>query len=799
MVQQLQSELILVSRYHTMAGAKILGVSEDKLKCALLKLGCPFWHNDSVIENCPLPVSLCERWALFLHYGQYFAHFVGDTHPDWAKWLDPCNLGPKNIPRTKSIDIISSSLKRSFDAANESVNETVNMLQRKGFTNPSLSHILQYAMRENTELPYLLINAAASMYLQNNYEVENNENNADESDLSSIEPLFREKESVDTAFSSESFGAWGYADSRFIVNAEEPKAITVTMRGNRYHLSGRMMPNLIPFLENETQITFDPVKPTLPLSSVPDIADSDLSSDHLLKLYSVVGGDMNRISISAQERARHGTGHSQEDMYMIRSNTLSKIRLPDAVAYPNCENEVTALISLAMEENWCLIPFGGGTNVSHATWCPPKELDPRPMISVDMKLLNKIIAINEEDRTVHVQAGITGSQLLHEMEARGYTIGHEPDSLEFSTVGGWIATKASGMKQNRYGNIEDIVKGIRVSSANGHLWQNNNGNGPCFGRVSTGTDFSSIVFGSEGSLGIITSATLKIWDLPEVKDYESVILHTFEDGIRFMRDVSLLGPMKPASVRLLDNVQFRLGQAMKSSPTFTESLKRSFFRLIGNLFAERFDPNRMVCVTLTFEGQKSQVKEQISTIQKIASKHGGFCAGPGIGKSGYEMTYAIAYIRDFAMTYGFLAESFETFVPWSKARHLITETKHRIIKEHQSRALPGLPLVCCRVTQVYDQGVCVYFYFCMSTSGVLDPSDVFGEIEHAAREEILQNGGSLSHHHGIGKVRASFMGKVNSHSLQKVFVGIKESFDPANVFGARNGTFSAQETPSNRS
>ena len=790
MVQQLQSKLILVSRYHTMAGAKILGISADKIKSALLELGCPFWPNDDMLENVPLPVSLSERWALFLHYGHYFASFVGDTHSDWAEWLDPCDLGSKKLPRTETIDIVSSSLKRCFDAANERVHEMAIMLQKKGFTSPSFSHLLQYVMQENTDFPHFFMNAAVSMYLQNNFEVENNDHDAVIPDYPLIEPIFKGEERAEKAGSSESFGAWGYADSRFVVNAEEPKAITVTMKGNRYHLSGRAMPNLIPFLENETKIKFDPMKPTLTLRPVPNVAESDLSSDHLIKLHLVVGGDVNRISISAQERARHGTGHSQEDMYMIRSNSLSKVRLPDAVAYPKCESEVTSLISLAIEEKWCLIPFGGGTNVSHATWCPPKEMDPRPMISVDMKLMNKIIAINEEDRTVHVQAGITGIQLSHEMEARGYTIGHEPDSLEFSTVGGWIATKASGMKQNRYGNIEDIVKGIKVSSANGQLWQNNNGDGPCFERVSTGTDFSSIVFGSEGSLGIITSATLKIWDLPEVKDYESVILHSFEDGLRFMRDVSLIGPVKPASVRLLDNVQFRLGQAMKSSPTLIENLKRSFLRILSNFFAESFDQEKMVCVTLAFEGNKSQVKEQINTIRIIASKQGGFCAGPAIGKSGYEMTYAIAYIRDFAMTYGFLAESFETFVPWSKVRHLITETKRRILNEHQSRALPGLPIICCRVTQVYDQGVCVYFYFCMSTSGVLDPSDVFGEIEHAAREEILQNGGSLSHHHGIGKVRASFMEKVNPGSLQKVFLGIKESFDPANTFGVRNGTFS---------
>jgi len=175
---------------------------------------------------------------------------------------------------------------------------------------------------------------------------------------------------------------------------------------------------------------------------------------------------------------------------------------------------------------------------------------------------------------------------------------------------------------------------------------------------------------------------------------------------------------------------------------------------------------------------------------KLASKHGGIRTGPKMGKSGYDLTFAIAYLRDFALSYNILAESFETFVPWSQLVSLVQLTKERIEHEYQQRLLPGRPMISARVTQLYDNGACVYFYFCMSGEGIQDPSRVYSEIEHAARDTIMKAGGSLSHHHGIGKLRASFMNQVNSDGFQKVLQDMKNTIDPKNIFGAQNGSFS---------
>ena len=149
----------------------------------------------------------------------------------------------------------------------------------------------------------------------------------------------------------------------------------------------------------------------------------------------------------------------------------------------------------------------------------------------------------------------------------------------------------------------------------------------------------------------------------------------------------------------------------------------------ANLKAGEFLPRDTVCATITFEGPAAEIEIQQNYIKNLALKHGGLCAGSEVGRAGYDMTYAIAYIRDFAMTYGFLAESFETFVPWSKVANMIAATKNRLRKEHSDRALPGRPIVTCRITQLYDEGVCVYFYFCMNFKNVNNPSEVFSAIE----------------------------------------------------------------------
>jgi alkyldihydroxyacetonephosphate synthase len=194
----------------------------------------------------------------------------------------------------------------------------------------------------------------------------------------------------------------------------------------------------------------------------------------------------------------------------------------------------------------------------------------------------------------------------------------------------------------------------------------------------------------------------------------------------------------------------------------------------------------MVACTLVFEGERGEVEVQRKTLARLAKRHGGMLAGGENGASGYQLTFAIAYIRDFMARHWVLAESFETSVPWSKVESLCDRVKARIRDEHARRGLPGQPFVSCRVTQLYETGACVYFYSAFHHKGVERPMEVYAAIEHAAREEILACGGSLSHHHGIGKLREGFMAEILSPAGLAWQEHIKRGLDPTDVFGIGN-------------
>ncbi len=182
----------------------------------------------------------------------------------------------------------------------------------------------------------------------------------------------------------------------------------------------------------------------------------------------------------------------------------------DLIVYPESHEEAATLVARAAEHDVCLVPYGGGTSVSAALKLPVTEK--RMIVSVDMRRMDAIEWIDRDNMRASVQAGITGKHLEERLAAEGFTCGHEPDSVELSTLGGWIATNASGMKKNRYGNIEGIVENVTMVTPRGvieHLM-----NMP---RVSMGVEPRQMTFGSEGNLGLITRAVIRIHKLPEVK------------------------------------------------------------------------------------------------------------------------------------------------------------------------------------------------------------------------------------------------------------------------------------------
>lgn len=565
---------------------------------------------------------------------------------------------------------------------------------------------------------------------------------------------------------------WGFTDTYFKVNPDK----TVTVTGSRYALSGTVMHEFLPFVEEmlDIKIDFDNLKPEVQNKPV---APPRLNDAFYQAIQSQLSPD--KVSIDDRERLIHSHGQTTADeVYKVLYGALD--RVVDMVVFPESQEDVALIIKLAGQHDVCLVPYGGGTSVSCALQLPQNET--RSIVSVDMRRMNQILWIDHENFRAGVQAGIYGKDLEARLERVGYTSGHEPDSLELSTLGGWIATNASGMKKNRYGNIEDIVESVTMVTPRGVIES-----GPAMPRQSLGIDPKQVAFGSEGNLGIITSAVIRIHKLPEAKKYGSLVFPTFKAGTEFLYELAQTGTL-PASIRLLDNIQFRFGSALKGVPTRWEAIMgdiQKFFLLK----VKKFDPHELCAATIVMEGTKEQVEYQAKLINRLAKKYGGIAGGETNGKRGYMLTYAIAYIRDFLTDFHIIGETYETTVPWNKVHDVLDSVARQVFKKHAEYGLPGRPYISPRITQLYHTGVCIYFTHGFSTMGVENPDEVFSEIEHSLRETIMAAGGSISHHHGVGKIRKDFMKHTISPAAVELIKDIKQANDPQNIFGIRNNIF----------
>jgi alkyldihydroxyacetonephosphate synthase len=566
---------------------------------------------------------------------------------------------------------------------------------------------------------------------------------------------------------------WGYRDTRLVVQPDE----CVIMTGSRYNLCGYPMPYLIPFIREELAFNID-FRTTRPRTAEPYVSPVNRNEGFLAALPAALRAD--QFSTDDRERLIHSHGQTTTDeVSRVLYGNLH--RAVDLVVWPESEDDCVAVVNMAREHDVCLIPYGGGTNVTDALQVPEEET--RMVVSLDMRRMNAIEWIDAENQTACVQAGILGGRLQELLAEQGFTSGHEPDSMELSTLGGWVATNASGMKRNRYGNIEDIVENLTLVTPSGVVenlyWTP---------RQSAGVEAYKAAFGSEGNLGLVTKAVLRIHRLPEAKRYGSVIFADWGTGVAFMAALNQTGA-KPASIRLVDNVQFRLGQALKPAPTDRRKALTSQLERLVVTRVKGFDPHQMVAATMVLEGSKDEVGYQYKVVLETAKKFGGISGGAGNGERGYMLTYAIAYIRDLLADYYIVGETYETTVPWSRIHDVCDAVKRVAASEHERLGFPGKPFTSPRVTQMYHTGVCIYFTHGLLHKGIEDGDERFAEVEKNMREAIMAAGGSISHHHGIGKLRRRFVDKVASPESLDAVRAFKQGVDPQNVFGVGNNIF----------
>jgi len=571
---------------------------------------------------------------------------------------------------------------------------------------------------------------------------------------------------------------WGFEDTKFEFCG--PRSVRVT--GNRYPLAGMPLPRFIPFVEEVLGVALSEGNRSAVVP--PPILPPPVANEVFL-------GRLREVMAPCQwmddDRARLVHSHGQlsvEEIYRIQRGRPPE-RVVDLVVFPESEGDVIRLVDWADTHGVVLIPYGGGTNVSGALLCPVGE--ERMIVSVDMARMNRILEIDRENNWAVVEAGITGMDLERELEENNLTCGHVPDSIEFSTLGGWIATNASGMKKNRYGNIENIVLEATLVTPHGEVKSC-----PINPRSATGIHPRHLMFGSEGCLGIITRAVIQIRPSLEVRRYGSVVFRDFAGGFAFLKAVQA-SEVRAASIRLVNNLEFRLGRSLTPNRGRWKAFaSRCLNHYVVN--SKGFDPSEMEAFTLVMEGTVNEVRQQQQTLSHLRARAGGISGGAEGGKRGYRATFAIAYIRDFLNQLGVLGETFETSAPWSRIEAITEAVERELTSSCQLFNVSGNPYLSYRISQSYQTGVCIYFTMGFSADGLGEPEAVYQKIEHRLREVILEEGGSLSHHHGVGKVRRGFLPRVHSASGMEAVRAVKRTLDPRNVFAAANHVFGPSPT-----
>jgi alkyldihydroxyacetonephosphate synthase len=505
--------------------------------------------------------------------------------------------------------------------------------------------------------------------------------------------------------------------------------------------SHRDKPALGPFIQRHLEI--DVERPgTSPIAfdqlSIPEPA---LSGELRSALERAAGTD--RVSTDPHDRVVHARGKSLRDLVRNRSGDIG--RIPDAVVRPDDEQGVAAVLRAGMDADAVLIPFGGGTNISGSLEAPERES--RTIISVDLGRLNRVLAIDDDSRLARVQSGVLGPHLEEQLNGRGWTLGHFPDSFTHSTLGGWVATRSSGMQSDRYGDVADLTRAVRVATPAGMLVTRP------VPSTSTGPSVREMVLGSEGRLGIITEATVHVHRLPERRTILGYLFPTWAEGLGAMREIAA-DEASPSVTRVSDayETQFSFSTKTKDSPL--DRLKSKALQV----FLERrknYDLEAMCLSFLGYEGTKDHVAAQRKLVGKIVSRHGGVCIGTGPGALYDQKKFDTPYIRDYLLDRGALADVSETSAPWSGLPGLYDNVMAAAREAFGELGVPGY--IMCHLSHSYHAGACLYFTFAFKPSDRAEPLEQYDRVKSAIQQTFIDSGATLSHHHAVGTEHSQWL------------------------------------------
>ena len=428
---------------------------------------------------------------------------------------------------------------------------------------------------------------------------------------------------------------------------------------------------------------------------------------------------------------------------------------PDLIAYPDTENDISDILDWASSNDIAVIPYGGGSSV-----CGGVETDVggdyKGVISLDMKNLNKIIEIDRESRTALIQGGILGPDLESQLKTHNLTMRHYPQSFEFSTLGGWIATRSGGHYATLYTHIDDFVESLNMITPSG-LFETRrlpgSGAGPSPDRFA---------IGSEGIMGIITEASMRLQDRPIYRSSATVEFESYQDALNALRQISQ-SALFPSNCRLLDSNEALLNGAGDGT----------MHLLILSFESADHDKTlalqRAIEISLDNKGLYEPPKEHLEDSHRSGSSgnwRNSFIKAP--------------YLRESFTRRGIIQDTFETSITWDRSLDFIEDIKIKTSKVIQ-KITGKQSLITCRITHSYPDGLAPYFTFgAYATPETM--IEVWKDIKLATNEICNSMGGTVTHHHAVGRDhRPNGYDKQRPDLFNKVLISAKSTLDPKGI------------------
>ncbi len=509
------------------------------------------------------------------------------------------------------------------------------------------------------------------------------------------------------------------------------------------------------FLTQSSGIAPDP-RPPVALGRV-RLAPAGLAAGLLAKLRLLVGAEGVRDDHA--ERVVHAAGKGYPDLVRLRAGEPDGA--PDAVVYPADHDQVRRLLELCAQSSIAVVPFGGGTSVVGGV--APLRGEHGAVLALDLSRMGAVLALDRESATITVQAGIRAPALERHLAARGLTLGHFPQSFEYVSLGGCAATRSAGQASTGYGAIEKMVLGLRFAGPAAELGL------PAVPATAAGPSLRQLLVGSEGTLGVISELELRVRPAPRERVYEGVFFADFDAGLHALRALAGEHAM-PDVARLSDEHETRMSLALAGGGGAKGLVGRAYLGLRGY---------RDGCLAiLGFEGAREEVASRRSRAMKLVRRSGGLAAGRSPGEAWLRSRFSGPYLRDELLSLGVMVETLETATQWSNLRRLHQAVAGAIADALSACGTPGL--VMCHVSHLYETGASLYFTF-IAQQRRGDEIGQWRAVKQAASRAILDGGGTITHHHAVGRDHAEWMAEEVGDGGIAMLSAVKAELDPSGI------------------